>query len=62
MRVQGLAKRLLTLYNVTSLAFYGHIQTCAVKDAASAEQEEQLGLGKIAAIDQMKQVQRSSRR
>ena len=31
-RVQGLAKKLLALYNVSSVSFYGHMQTCALKD------------------------------
>ena len=49
-RVNDLAKKLLILYNVSSVSFYGHMQTCALKDL-KVENEELLGLGRLSAID-----------
>lgn len=57
-RVKDLAKKLLIVYNVASVSFYGHIQTCALKDS-KVEEAEMLGLGRLSAIDQTNIAQMS---
>ena len=56
MRVQGLAKKMLIMYNVSCIAFQGHMQTCALKDT-ELEESGRLGLGKLKAIDETNRLQ-----
>ena len=50
-RVKNLAKKLLVLYNASCVSFFGHMQTCALKDPR-VEEANMLGLGRLQAIDQ----------
>lgn len=38
------------MYNVAAISFYGHMQTCALKDP-QLEEDNGLRLGKLSAID-----------
>ena len=60
-RVKDLAKKLLIMYNVSSVSFYGHMQTCALKDS-KVEDADMLGLGRLSAIDQTNISQMSHRK
>ena len=47
---------MLIMYNVSCIAFQGHMQTCALKDV-ELEESGRLGLGKLGAIDETNRIQ-----